>query len=194
MTQKITTRFLPHISRIFSAPWLAQLVKVSRWALLAVFLLVNGFAAAKLRPALWQDFIASLTIPQSAQSHLQLAERFWSERRLEEARRELVLAGALAPHEWQRIGKDTAVLGAAATPLTLLAQWESEPRRLNQEYQRWQEIITTRPDYRDGFIQLAALAYQLGQDNQAKEFLDRALILDPYSPEARQLLSLITPR
>jgi len=43
----------------------------------------------------------------------------------------------------------------------------------------WEQILAERPDYRDGWIQLAAVYYQLGDRQKAKEALKKAKSLDP---------------
>lgn len=45
----------------------------------------------------------------------------------------------------------------------------------------WEQILAERPDYRDGWIQLAATYYKLGDKEKAKEALQRARSLDPYN-------------
>lgn len=43
----------------------------------------------------------------------------------------------------------------------------------------WEQILAERPDYRDGWIQLAAIYHKLGNKEKAKEALFRAKSLDP---------------
>ncbi len=43
----------------------------------------------------------------------------------------------------------------------------------------WEQILIERPDYRDGWIQLAAVYYQLGDKEKAKNALVKAKTLDP---------------
>lgn len=45
----------------------------------------------------------------------------------------------------------------------------------------WEGILRERPDYRDGWIQLAATYAQLGEKQKAREALARAKILDPFN-------------
>lgn len=42
----------------------------------------------------------------------------------------------------------------------------------------WEQILAERPDYRDGWIQLAAIYYKLGDREKAREALGRAKLLD----------------
>lgn len=43
----------------------------------------------------------------------------------------------------------------------------------------WEQILEERPDYRDGWIQLAAAYYKIGERLRAKEALEKAKALDP---------------
>ena len=43
----------------------------------------------------------------------------------------------------------------------------------------WEQILDERPDYRDGWIQLAAAYYKIGDKQKAKEALLKAKALDP---------------
>lgn len=43
----------------------------------------------------------------------------------------------------------------------------------------WEQILEERPDYRDGWIQLAAAYLKTGEKSKAKEALSRAKTLDP---------------
>ena len=50
-----------------------------------------------------------------------------------------------------------------------------------------QGIIKTYPNYRDGYFRLATLEYELGNRNKAKEYVQKALELDPNFEEGRRL-------
>jgi len=43
----------------------------------------------------------------------------------------------------------------------------------------WEQILTERPDYRDGWVQLAAIYYKLGNKGKAKDAILQAKSLDP---------------
>jgi cytochrome c-type biogenesis protein CcmH/NrfG len=43
----------------------------------------------------------------------------------------------------------------------------------------WEQILEERPNYRDGWIQLAAAYYKIGDKQKAKEALQKAKELDP---------------
>jgi hypothetical protein len=56
---------------------------------------------------------------------------------------------------------------------------EIEPRTLNQQYDRWVQIVGERPLYRDGHFMLALLAFRMNNMMRAKEHLQRVKLLDP---------------
>ena len=43
----------------------------------------------------------------------------------------------------------------------------------------WEQILDERPDYRDGWIQLSAAYYKIGDKQKSKQALLRAKALDP---------------
>jgi len=48
-----------------------------------------------------------------------------------------------------------------------------------QSYETWKEIIAEKPEYRDGYVMLAYYAQEIGKTDEAKEYLQRVLSLDP---------------
>ncbi len=79
------------------------------------------------------------------------------------------------------------VLGAMTDLVESLARREEEAAELQKKYAFWQSVAASRPDYRDAFISLAKLAYQLGKPDDARTWLARAQTLDPTSPIVQQL-------
>jgi len=43
----------------------------------------------------------------------------------------------------------------------------------------WEQILAERPDYRDGWVQLAAAYYKIGDRQKARQALQKAKALDP---------------
>ncbi|MCL5090460.1 MAG: tetratricopeptide repeat protein [Patescibacteria group bacterium] len=58
---------------------------------------------------------------------------------------------------------------------------KTEITNLQKEAYTWEKILREKPDYRDGWLQLAALYYELGNKNLAKQALSQAKTLDPTS-------------
>lgn len=55
----------------------------------------------------------------------------------------------------------------------------------------WSAAVETRPDFRDAYIKLAVLHWQLGRDFDARKFLEEALKIDPNNETARKLQETI---
>ncbi len=64
---------------------------------------------------------------------------------------------------------------------------DSERVDIQKQILQWQHIMTTYPDYRDGYFRLATLEYQLGNRNNAQMYDQKALQLDPNFQQGREL-------
>ncbi len=62
---------------------------------------------------------------------------------------------------------------------------------LEQRYNRLKKVVEKHPDYRDGFIGLAALGYQLSKNEEADGFLKQGKKLDPNHPLIARLSDLL---
>jgi len=56
---------------------------------------------------------------------------------------------------------------------------KTQTDRQSSTIYEWQQILTERPDYRDGWIQLGSLYYQAGDKEKAKEAIQKAKEIDP---------------
>ena len=81
----------------------------------------------------------------------------------------------------------TNVLGAFSNYEKEVRLKEIEKETIKNQYLFWQNVVKEKPDYRDGYIQLASLAYQLSNFNVAKRYLTQANNLDPNSPVVEKL-------
>lgn len=115
-----------------------------------------------------------------------LAQEYWKVGAWQNAKRELTIAQDL----WQtnRGPQANSVLGTTTSPLDIWGVWQAEPQRLARAYSWWQTVVKTKPDYRDGYIQLGTVAYQLSKFGEAKAALSRALALDPNNLFSYRLL------
>jgi len=140
------------------------------WGGLAALIIVNIFSVQKGRPAYWNKLMMLFDSPLSAPRRVDLASLLWQLGNKQEAR---------------------DVLGATTTSLATLAKWEQEEKKIEEQYTFWQSVTSARPDYRDAFITLTSLAYQLGKLEEANSWLSRAQALDPNSPVVLKLLTLL---
>lgn len=64
---------------------------------------------------------------------------------------------------------------------------------IQKERAYWREVVTDNPTYVDGYLQLAKVDVELGNKNEATDFIEKALSLDPNSSkitEAQRTLGL----
>lgn len=94
---------------------------------------------------------------------------------------------------WNRGYKQEArsVLGATTDLVQTLERREVEAADFEKQYAFWQSVASAHPDYRDAFISLASLAYQLGNRDEARAWLSRAQALDPTFPIIEKLGRLL---
>lgn len=171
---------LPQNNRIFTAPFL-------RFSFRAIFLFTSLFLVVLSyfnslypeNPTLEQAKQAVLKNPQAAGAHLFLAQTFNYARATKQAEAELTLTTRLALRNHQ--GK---VLGASTS---LLDEVRGAPQRLENEVAYWQSVVAKFTDYRDAYLQLSALTYQLNRLDEAKQYLQKALDLDPNNPVSQKL-------
>lgn len=185
MSPNRTVSKLPHNSRRFSATG-SRLVTAGLWLGLLAVIAVNS--SLKVRtPAPNQGYLYSiLSNPSSVEAHIALAQQYWTENNERAAKQELTIA-----QEIYRNRTSANVLGASSEPLSLMDQWQQQKHRQSDLYDFWSATVKQRPDYRDAYIQLASLAYQLERYEDAKKHLDTALRLDPNTPTARELEKLL---
>ncbi|SRR5258708_3135010 len=58
---------------------------------------------------------------------------------------------------------------------------------LQTEKLYWQKIIVDNPTYTDGYLQLAKVDTELGNKNEAKFFIDKAISLEPNSTKITEI-------
>lgn len=63
--------------------------------------------------------------------------------------------------------------------LGLAIERDTQAQKLKQQISHWEQVASGSPTYRDAYIQLALLNYQLDSAQEAKLYLKRALELDP---------------
>lgn len=94
---------------------------------------------------------------------------------------------------WSRGYRQEArnVLGATTDVVETLARREQEAEALQKRYAFWQTVAASHPDYRDAFVQLTAISYQLGKLDEARSWLARAATLDPTFAAIRSFRALL---
>lgn len=186
-------KLFPHFHRVNSARILFSLETALLWGGLAALITINTIALRNDRPPYWNQLMMLFETPSSVSRHIDLASLLWQQGQKGQARQLMIAAQLLS-----NTGRITAgeggtvnVLGLAASPADTLTQWEHERAQWEKQYAFWQSVAIAKPDYRDAFIRLAALAYQLGKLDESKRWLSQAQTLDPNYPAVQKLSDLL---
>jgi len=153
---------------------------------LVVFLFIGSFFIPKNR--FQQAKQSLLRNPNDFHAQLVLAEEFLANNQFEKAEKALLLA------ESQIYQFTSQVLGEQ-TNLQLEELWQkklySDPEEIKKLITLWQKIIEEKPGYRDGYVQLAYLHYKIYENEKAKEYLEKAIELDPNYEPTRELEKIL---
>jgi len=96
-------------------------------------------------------------------------------------------------HQFAEAEKIIQVLGESDVSLEALQQKKAtlDPREIQKLIDRWEAILAEKPDYRDGYLQLAKLYWQIFNQDAAQANLQKALELDPNYLPALELQKII---
>lgn len=72
-----------------------------------------------------------------------------------------------------------------------IRQLTQQRNDINEQIKHWQNISYKFPEYRDGYLHLAILEYQLGNMKKSKEAIDKALLIDPNFQLAQKLKTIL---
>jgi tetratricopeptide (TPR) repeat protein len=145
--------------------------------LLSALISFNFFS--RMKPYSYSnELLDVLHHPLSWNTHVALARALWQNGTKNQGIQELLLAHELF---------SGSVLGAATDPSNMLLAWQNEPVRRHQQEEYWKQVLTSHPDYRDAYIQLAALSYQEGNLTQTHAYLTQAQSLDPNNTTVNRL-------
>lgn len=133
-----------------------------------------------------QTRIAVARWPFSVKKHVQLAKVFFENGDLKKARLEITKAKDLyqflAIFDFKRKTKSTLETGELLI---------NQPENIEEQINYWQTILKTKPDFRDAYLRLSLLYYQLQQDEKAKEAWQKAFYLDPNNEIVEEIGKLI---
>lgn len=130
--------------------------------------------------------ILILQEPQNPRHYLKLAEEYLRANDLKKAQREIFVAeNLLKASSFEKENPEILKVKVA------LEEKIKEPQNISQEIKKWEKILEDFPGYRDAYLQLAKLYYQLYEEDKAKENLARALELDPNFPLTKELEKIL---
>ena len=103
--------------------------------------------------------------------------------------------GKQRPRNLRTKEQKNTILGKEAD-IRLEELWErktySDPEEIQKLISAWEKIVKEKPDYRDGHLQLALLYYKIFEDEKAKEYLQKAIELDPNCEVGRKLKEIMS--
>ncbi len=178
----------PHIPRKISATLSWYTEKIGLWSLFSALILVNLYAKANLSHDYWDKATLAMQNPLSIDKHVNLAVSLRALGYSTRAENELTYASSLksnlVPNSW--------VLGASTVdPDIILNNWQHERSNLEGQLNYWQNIVAQKPDYRDAYLELASLSYQLSRFSEAKNYLNQAVALDPNGTTVNKLSEVL---
>lgn len=158
----------PHISRILPANFFPLTFRLAAWVLLIGLISLNTSMSVNTPGVAWDKLTQILIAPFSAQAHQTAGTQWEEEGLLAAARHEETIAADLS---------QKTVLGAFSNKV-----------QQDNLILFWNQIIARRPDYRDGYLQLAWALTREQQWAPARAMANRAYVLDPTSLASKQLL------
>jgi len=159
--------------------------------MLACLISFNVYSLLHASLAYTNELFTVFSRPYSWPAHIALAQALRAHGSDAQAKNELSLAVDLYTPP---VKGDTQVLGVSTTPLDLLSDWESAPARDSRTLHDWQQIVSTHPDYRDAYVQMAEISYTQGNLKQTKAYLASAAALDPNGKAVTDILRFISKR
>lgn len=162
----------PQYPRLFSASIFAAsqhaMVKTIYWALFVGLLAINTYAIGQ-------------RIPRSAFSYLKTKV-------------------SISPQLSVAIDRLSSVFSTRTTHTSVLGEAQEHPdpsfESLTRAHSYWQNIVGSHPDYRDGYFNLAIIAYRMNNFPDARMYVKKVKELDPnYIPvlELEKNINLAKP-
>jgi len=168
--------------RAIKFPKVGQILSVSAFALFSI-LLINVLRRIEISSP--SSFALSkkevLKHPNNPEVHLHLAQLYQEKNDLENAKKELILALSLDPNYQE-----------AKNLLEKIRNIEEEPEKIKEEIKKWEEVLKEKPGHRDIYFQIAVLNWQIYQNQEALEAVNKALELDPNFEPAKNFKKLLS--
>lgn len=68
---------------------------------------------------------------------------------------------------------------------------KTEKEQIIKNAEFWKNVTIEKPNYRDAYMEVAILEYRLGNINETKLYLEKALVLDPNFKKAKEIKKII---
>lgn len=190
---KRKAQHFPQISRIIPATLYIIVLKAVVLVAVAAFLALNLFWQLSTEPTrIRQAKLAVMLSPNDLSNHLLLTQKYLDQGNMKAVERELILAQNLSTRPASSFPLPTSsVLGVTLSPLKILEKIKNEPQKIKDEIVFWEKIVADKPNYRDGYLRLALLNYQIYENQKARVYLERAKTLDPNFETTKELEKIL---
>lgn len=74
----------------------------------------------------------------------------------------------------------------------ILGATENQGTDIIKEINYWKDVVNNHPDFRDGYMQLASLTYQMNNLAAAIDYVNKVLELDPNFQPAKDLKNILS--
>lgn len=167
----------PHIPRIYS-----RIILILVFLFLASLLIEKGKAYGTVSEENIQGIYEKLKErPDSEILHYKLAKALQKNGNFEEAVREFLIA--------KELGVPANLVNDS---LIQIQDSKVTHLKISTDLERWKKIVSEKPDYRDGWYQIALLEWRLSNNTEAKNALIKALELDPNYAPARDFFAYLS--
>lgn len=120
--------------------------------------------------------------PLSIKKHVQMAKTFFENGNLEKAKLEITKAKKL-----YQFFKFFDFRGKAKKYLKEGENLINQPEAIKKKIDYWETVLKTKPNFRDVYLRLSLLYYQLYEDKKAKQAWEKAFYLDPNNEIVREV-------
>ncbi len=173
---KKSPHYLPHIPRIYS-----RIIILLIFLFLASLLIEKGKTYSSVSNENIADIYEKIKErPNSEILHYKLAKALQKNGNFEESVREFLIA--------KELGVPTSLINDA---LIQIQDSKVSYVKITSDLERWKKIVEDKPDYRDGWYQIALLQWRLSDSIAAKNSLIKALELDPNYKPAKDFYSFL---
>lgn len=166
---------LPQINRFFSAKFIKIIGKVAFLSLILLFFLYNLISL----PISAQRLSFS-NMDRSSKPHLLLAEEFLANNQLEMAEKEFLQVQELEPENLY-----------VREQINSIDNQMKKISQLEKEISNWESLLEKRLNYRDAYLELVMLHFQLKRVETARDYLEKARELDPNFPLTKELEKIL---
>lgn len=120
--------------------------------------------------------------PLSIKKHVQMAKTFFENGSLEKAKLEITKAKKV-----YQFFKFFDFKGKAKKYLKEGESLINQPEAIKKKIDYWETVLKTKPNFRDVYLRLSLLYYQLYEDEKAKQTWEKAFYLDPNNEVVREV-------